>query len=32
VCDRYAELEPLGRFLRRSVEPILGQRNAEARA
>jgi hypothetical protein len=32
VCDRYAELEPLGRFLRRTVEPILAQRTAEARA
>jgi len=32
VCDAYAELELLGRFLRHKVEPILRQRTAEARA
>jgi hypothetical protein len=32
VCARHAELEPMGRFLRERVEPILAQRTAEARS
>jgi N-acetylmuramate 1-kinase len=32
ACARHAELEPLGRFLRTRVAPILAERTAEARA